>query len=95
MWVQSLSDYDQQMFEEEDTNRLIDSFSEWQKAVARREFEKSAIIVFLNKMDLLLKKFMYDKIPIKDEYVLEGLPKPPVGFLPYFLLVSINLITLI
>ena len=73
------------MFEDEKTNRLIDSFNEWEKVMKRKEFKDSAVIVFLNKMDLLHKKFIVDKIPIKDEYVLNGLRSAPVRFCPRLL----------
>lgn len=78
LWVQSMSDYDQVMFEDETKNRLRDSLEAWKDTINKETFDKSAIIVFLNKMDLLQKKFIDNQIPINSENLLPGCPEAPV-----------------
>ena len=56
IFVASLSDYDQKMFEDETTNRMKDSVYLFRDICANPAFAETPIILFLNKRDLFQKK---------------------------------------
>jgi len=56
LFVASLSEYDQVLFEDSHTNRLIESLMLFDQVVNGRWFMDSSIILFLNKSDLFADK---------------------------------------
>lgn len=76
IFMQPLSDYDEMLFEEKGINRFVDSFELWKKHVNLPEFSTTPYVVFLNKEDLLLKKFVEQKIPFEKSLGTEEFPVP-------------------
>lgn len=64
IFVVAMSGYDQRIFENNTTNRLEESLDLWEKMANRKEFEASAIILFMNKFDVFKRKYYQHKIPI-------------------------------
>ena len=56
LFLASSSEFDQLLFEDRKTNRLIESCNIFETIVNNKSFEKVSIILFLNKTDLLDKK---------------------------------------
>jgi len=61
IFVASLSCYDEIMFEEEGTNSMVDSLVLFDGICNNVWFEKTAMILFLNKKDLFLEKLKENK----------------------------------
>jgi len=62
IFVASLAAYNQLLFEDEETNRMEESLSEFEKVMKTPAFHNCCIILFLNKSDLFSEKI--DKWPI-------------------------------
>ncbi len=58
IFVAALSEYDQMMFEDETQNRMLDTLLLFESICNSRWFQKTAMILFLNKRDLFAKKIM-------------------------------------
>jgi hypothetical protein len=56
IFVAALSEYDQSLYEDSSTNRMIEAISLFDEIVNNRFFSNSAIILFLNKKDLFEEK---------------------------------------
>jgi len=56
IFVAAISEYDQLLFEDDSTNRLIESLNLFEEVCNSRWFKNSSIILFLNKSDLFLEK---------------------------------------
>ena len=56
IFVAALSEFDQMMFEDETQNRMVDSLHLFDSICNSRWFQKTAMILFLNKRDLFAKK---------------------------------------
>ncbi|KAJ6231680.1 guanine nucleotide-binding protein g(o) subunit alpha [Anaeramoeba flamelloides] len=56
LFVSSLSEYDQVLFEDENINRMHESLLLFEEIVNSRWFGDSSLILFLNKIDLFKKK---------------------------------------
>jgi len=56
MFVAAISEYDQVLFEEDSINRLRESIAVWGKIANEDCFKKTAMILFLNKIDLFKEK---------------------------------------
>lgn len=56
IFVAALSEFDQMMFEDETQNRMIDTLHLFDSICNSRWFQKTAMILFLNKRDLFAKK---------------------------------------
>jgi len=71
LFVASLSEYDQTLYEDSETNRLDETLNLWKTNANRKEFEDSTMILVLNKFDLFIKKYFHKKVPIEydGEYV--------------------------
>lgn len=52
----ALSEYDQMLLEEPRQNRLLESFQLWESVVNSKWFQKSSIVLFLNKRDIFRTK---------------------------------------
>lgn len=64
LYVAALSEYDQTLYEESSVNRMKTSIDVFEEYVNRVEFDQSAVILFLNKHDLFLTKFLEREIPL-------------------------------
>ena len=62
IFVAALSEYDQMMFEDETQNRMSDALLLFESICNSRWFQKTAMILFLNKRDLFAKKIQKKKI---------------------------------
>jgi len=56
IFVVSLSEYDQTLFEDEMTNRMKESLKLFGEICNNKYFEQTSIILFLNKLDLFKEK---------------------------------------
>ena len=56
IFVAALSEFDQMMFEDETQNRMVDTLHLFDSICNSRWFQKTAMILFLNKRDLFAKK---------------------------------------
>ena len=52
LFVAALSEYDQVLFEDEQTNRMAEALNIWDEICNSKWFTKTAMILFLNKRDL-------------------------------------------
>eukprot|EP00474_Spongospora_subterranea_P001190 CRZ01648.1 hypothetical protein [Spongospora subterranea] len=66
IFVIALSEYDQMLFEDEKVNRMVEALQLFEETVNSKWFSKVDIIVFLNKMDLLMNKIV--KVPVSDYF---------------------------
>lgn len=64
IFVASLSDYDQVLFEDSSKNRLQEALELFKEVLEMEWFKSSAIMLFLNKTDVLESKFVDKGIPI-------------------------------
>lgn len=62
LYVCAISGYDQMLFEDGVTNRMIESLNLFEEFVNTDWFEDTAVILFLNKRDLFVKKI--DTVPL-------------------------------
>lgn len=73
LFLVSSSEYDQVLMEDRQTNRLVESVRIFETIVKNKNFLNVAIILFLNKTDLLEEKV--SKVPIADYFAeFEGDP---------------------
>eukprot|EP00924_Labyrinthula_sp_SR-Ha-C_P011763 maker-scaffold_69-snap-gene-0.52-mRNA-1 protein AED:0.05 eAED:0.05 QI:96/1/1/1/0.8/0.66/6/59/381 len=64
IFVASMSDYNERLYEDLTENRLRETLRVWKKTVHLPQFQDSYIILFLNKFDLFLHKYRDKKVPI-------------------------------
>jgi len=64
MFVTAISEFDQQLFEENNVNRMTESLELFEQIVNEQAFTQSAMILFLNKSDLYDEKIKH--VNIKD-----------------------------
>lgn len=64
LFVASLSEYNEALFEDSQQNRLRETIRVWKETVHHPDFRDKYIILFLNKFDLFKKKYYHEKIPI-------------------------------
>jgi GTPase SAR1 family protein len=57
IFITAISEYDQVCYEDEETNRMIESLNLFEELANSRWFVNTAMILFLNKQDLFDKKF--------------------------------------
>jgi len=63
LFVASISEYDQVLFEDESTNRLTEALTLWKEIIGLQWFKKTSMILFLNKRDLFAEKI--EKSPLE------------------------------
>lgn len=72
IFVTAISEFDQSMYEDDDKNRLLESFEEFDKICNEySHFNNSAIILFMNKMDIFEDKIKNNNdglVPLFPEY---------------------------
>lgn len=64
IFVAAISEYDQKLFEDGSTNRMVDALDLFKEICNNHYFRKAAIILFLNKKDLFESKIK--KYPIRE-----------------------------
>jgi guanine nucleotide-binding protein subunit alpha len=62
LYLTAISEYDQMLYEDENTNRMMEALSLFEEICANRYFIKTDIILFLNKTDLFTSKIQ--KVPL-------------------------------
>ncbi|KAJ6231793.1 guanine nucleotide-binding protein g(o) subunit alpha [Anaeramoeba flamelloides] len=62
IFVASMSEYNQQLFEDEEMNRMHESLLLFEEITSSRWFRESSFILFLNKVDLFKKKIKKFKL---------------------------------
>ena len=62
LFLASSSEFDQVLFEDRRTNRLVESCNIFETIVNNQTFSRISIILFLNKTDLLKEKIQYSNI---------------------------------
>merc|ERR1711871_1938778 len=77
MYVAAISEYDQTLFEDQNTNRMLEALDLWSQVCELEVFEDSAMILFLNKKDLFLEKIA--EFPIQNTPAFEDFSPPPRG----------------
>jgi GTPase SAR1 family protein len=76
LWVFALSSYDQVLFEDTNTNRMMEEFTLFRDTSKHQAFEKTNFIVLLNKFDQFQDKV--ERIPFDfsfENYKYKGNPK--------------------
>jgi len=66
MFVAAISEYDQVLFEEDKANRLRESIAVWGKIANEECFKATAMILFLNKIDLFKEKL--ETVRLEDHF---------------------------
>ncbi|KAJ6254000.1 guanine nucleotide-binding protein g(o) subunit alpha [Anaeramoeba flamelloides] len=64
LFVTSLSEYDQVLFEDENINRMHESLLLFEEIANSRWFKDTSLILFLNKIDLFKKKIKNKKLSV-------------------------------
>lgn len=64
LFVVAISEFDQKMFEDETTNRMVDALELFDEVCQNPAFDDSSLILFLNKRDLFESKIQ--KVNLKD-----------------------------
>ena len=64
IFVAALSEYNQKLFEDTSTNRMIEALELFEEIAASSFFKKSSLLLFLNKKDLFESKI--NQVPIND-----------------------------
>jgi GTPase SAR1 family protein len=62
LFVAALSEYDQVLFEDEETNRMVEALNLFDEICNYKMFKKTSMILFLNKRDLFAEKIT--KVPL-------------------------------
>ncbi|GBG26257.1 Guanine nucleotide-binding protein subunit alpha [Hondaea fermentalgiana] len=74
IFVTSLSEYDQVLFEDASKNRLEESLELFNEIINSEWFVTSAMILFLNKSDLFTEKFIVRGIPLNESGLFPDAP---------------------
>uniref|UniRef100_A0A914QGV1 Uncharacterized protein n=1 Tax=Panagrolaimus davidi TaxID=227884 RepID=A0A914QGV1_9BILA len=64
IFIAALSEYDQVLFEDESTNRMVESMRLFESICNSRWFINTSMILFLNKKDLFMEKIKKTSIKI-------------------------------
>jgi len=64
LFVAAISEYDQTCFEDETTNRMTEALTLFDEISNSRWFEKTSIILFLNKRDLFAEKIRHVELTV-------------------------------
>jgi len=62
LFVAAISEYDQVLYEDENTNRMVEAFNLFEEICNSRWFADTSMILFLNKRDLFAEKIQ--KVPL-------------------------------
>lgn len=75
IFVAAISEYDQKLWEDLRTHRMTEALNLFKEQLENPLFQKTPIILFLNKVDLFMKKLRV--APLKDTY--SDFPGPHIG----------------
>jgi len=64
IFVAAISEFDQVLYEDEGVNRLEESINVFDEVCNNKYFDQTAVILFLNKMDLFTQKLVDDKVQL-------------------------------
>merc|ERR1712071_647539 len=64
MFVAAISEYDQVLYEDENTNRMVEALNLFEEICNSRWFRETSMILFLNKRDLFADKIK--KVPLRN-----------------------------
>lgn len=70
LFVTAISSYDQVLYEDESTNRMQEALDLFEEITNSEWFDKTAMILFLNKRDLFAEKI--EKVPLGDYFPMYG-----------------------
>jgi hypothetical protein len=56
LFVAAISEYDQVLYEDENTNRIVEALNLFEEICNSRWFRETSMILFLNKRDLFAEK---------------------------------------
>lgn len=79
LFVVAISEYDQVMYEDSESNRVLDALDLFEDICNSKWFAATNVVLFLNKIDLFDKKVASGKVPLTDyfnDYTED--PKEPV-----------------
>jgi guanine nucleotide-binding protein G(i) subunit alpha len=62
LFVAAISEYDQVLYEDENTNRMVEALNLFEEICNSRWFRETAMILFLNKRDLFMEKI--ERVPL-------------------------------
>jgi hypothetical protein len=62
LFVAAISEYDQVLYEDENTNRMVEALNLFEEICNSRWFRETSIILFLNKRDIFSEKVA--KVPL-------------------------------
>jgi len=65
LFVASISDYNQTLYEDEKTNRMMEALSLFEEICNSRWFKNTAMILFLNKRDIFAEKIKQVEITFR------------------------------
>jgi tRNA U34 5-carboxymethylaminomethyl modifying GTPase MnmE/TrmE len=74
IFVASMSDYDQVLFEDASKNRLQDAIELFKEVLEMDWFKTSAVILFLNKTDIFEEKYIKKKVPLNQSGLFPDAP---------------------
>lgn len=66
IFVAAISEYNQKLFEDSNTNRMVEALDLYEDVAKNRYFEKASMLLFLNKKDLFAQKI--EEVPISDTF---------------------------
>jgi len=64
IFVTAISEYDQSLYEDEKVNRLHESVKVFEAIINNKYFNKSTVILFMNKIDLMREKLLNTRINV-------------------------------
>ena len=64
IFVMSLSEYDQNLYEDNTKNRLEEALELFEEIANSKWFVNTSLLMFMNKRDLFEKKYVEDRIPL-------------------------------
>jgi len=76
IYVSSLTEYDEVLFEDKSKNRLKESLEVWEELVNTSHFATTPTLLFLNKLDLFEDKYVRRRIPLNESGLF---PDAPAG----------------
>jgi GTPase SAR1 family protein len=75
IFVSSLTEYDEVLFEDKSKNRLKESLEVWEELVNSSHFTNTPTLLFLNKLDLFEDKYLVRKVPLNDAGLFPDAPQ--------------------
>lgn len=82
LFVAGISGYDQTLYEDEKTNRMVEALNLFEETCNSRWFPQTAMILFLNKLDIFQEKIT--RVPLKicfEDYDGPNEPEPALTFI--------------